>query len=115
MAKTTTTADSELLAFVQRHYDNLKDEAEKDNTDTTTQNQAEIKKVITSIEKLFGIIKNDGVTHEEIVKQLQEIKKQYSNLKLYDMYYTRYKEADENLKTIMAGLKEEEEEEEEEE
>ena len=106
-AATTPTADSELLAFVQTHYDDLKAEAEKDNTDPSK--QVEIKNVITSIDALFSTIKKDGVTHEEIVKQLQEIKKQYSALKLdeADPAYTRYKEADENLKTIMAGLKEE--------
>ncbi len=104
MAKTTTTADSELLDFVQKHYNELKAEAEADNTDDTS-TQTEIKNVIGLIEILFNIIKKDDVTHEKIVEQLQEIKKQYSNLKLYETDYTRYKEADENLNTIMTGLK----------
>ena len=103
-AATTTTADSELLAFVETHYKELKEQAEKDNTDSK---QAEITNVITSIETLFNTIKKDGVTHDEIVKQLQEIKKKYSGLNLDNAEYTRYKVADENLKTIMAGLKEE--------
>jgi hypothetical protein len=104
MAKTTTTADSELLDFVQKHYNELKAEAEADNTDDTS-TQTEIKNVIGLIEILFNTIKKDEVTHQEIVKQLQEIKKQYSNLKLDEPDYTRYKEADENLNTIMTGLK----------
>lgn len=104
MAKTTTTADSELLDFVQKHYNELKAEAEADNTHDISK-QTEIKNVIGLIEILFNIIKKDEVTHEEIVKQLQEIKKQYSNLKLDETDYTRYKEADENLNTIMTGLK----------
>jgi hypothetical protein len=104
-AATTTTADSELLDFVETHYNDLKTEAEKDNNPT----QTEVTAVIALIEKLFGIIKKGDATHEEIVKQLREIKKQYSDLKskLDDNEYTRYKEADENLNTIMTGFEEE--------
>ena len=105
MSKAAGDADPEsLLVFVQKHYNELKTEAEAGNTPS----QPEVTAVIARIEKLFNTIKSD-VTHEEIVKQLQEITKQYSDLKskLDDAEYTRYKVADENLNTIMAGLEEE--------
>jgi predicted amino acid racemase len=105
MAKAADDADSELLAFVETQYADLKTEAEKDNNESPNPKQSEVTAVIALIDALFNTIKSD-FTHEEIVKQLQEIKKQYSDLKLNHAEYTRYKEADENLNTIMAGLEE---------
>lgn len=99
------TDPESVLAFVTTHYAGLKAEADKDNIPP----QAEVTDVIALIEKLFGIIKKGEATHEEIVEQLKELKKQYGDLKskLNDKEYTRYKEADENLNTIMAGIEEE--------
>lgn len=109
MAKTTTTADSELLDFVQKHYNELKAEAEADNTDDTS-TQTEIKNVIGLIEILFNIIKKDDVTHEKIVEQLKALRDAYDSLKLNDTdaAYTRYKNAFESLNMIVGGLEKDE-------
>jgi hypothetical protein len=104
-AATTPTADSELLAFVETHYAALNAEAEKDNTDPSK--QVEIKNVITSIEKLFETFKNSDSKHDTIVGQLKGLQAAYITLKLDEDDYPRYATASANLKTIMAGLKEE--------
>jgi len=110
MAKTTTTADSELLDFVQKHYNELKAEAEADNTDDTTSTQAEIKKVIELIDVLFATINKADVTHEKIVEQLKALRDAYDSLKLNDTdaAYTRYKNAFESLNMIVGGLEKDE-------
>jgi hypothetical protein len=91
-----------VLGFVTKHYADLKTQAEKDNN-LVNEN---ITRVIGLIDDLFNTINKDDAAHDEIVKQLREIKKQYNALDLDDKKYTRYKEADKNLNTIMTGLEE---------
>ena len=99
----TAKTDSELLDFVQKKYEKLKPEAEKDNSLP----QAEVTHVIALIATLFETIKKVDVTHEEIVKQLNELKPLYSGLNLDAADYPRYADADKNLNMIVEGFKEE--------
>ena len=97
-----------VLEFVTRHYEDLKNQAQDDNTPSN----ASITAVIDRIDTLYKTITTKGeVTHDEIVKQLKELKTQYNNLGplLGDdivVSYTRYIDANTSLSMVVDGLEE---------
>ena len=98
-----------VLDFVTSHYDRLKREAE------TGPSNASITAVIDRINTLYKTITTKGDdTHDEIVKQLKELKTQYNGLGplLGDdiVSYTRYIDANTSLIMIVDGFNEVEEE-----
>ena len=107
-----TDAEETLVGFVTAQYNKLKKELnlEMDSNE-------DVKAVIAQIDELFETFKNPDSKHDAIVEQLVELQAAYNSLGLAAGDYPRYATASDNLKTIMAALKEEEvgEEEEEEE
>ena len=99
------TDTESVLAFVTRHYEDLKNQAQDDNKPPDPPND-KITAVIIVINELYETIKKGGASHDEIVEQLQEIKKQYSALDLDIDSYTRYTEATTSLNTIVDGFNE---------
>ena len=100
------TEPESVLAFVTRHYDELKAEAKKDN-ESSHPKQEEVTDVIALIDKLYETINNTtgDISHEKIVEQLKALKTQYNTLGLTDPY-TRYIDANASLNMIVGGLEE---------
>lgn len=109
MTKAAGDADSELLAFVQKHYDDLKAKAEADNIDSK---QEKITVVIKLIDDLLNTVLATTSTHDTIAHQLKAFYTEYDALKLgvTDATYTRYNDAFESLNMIVDRLNEVEEE-----
>jgi hypothetical protein len=98
------TDTESVLDFVTRHYEDLKTKAETDNN---TPKNDKIAVVIGRIDELYKTIKKDKVTHDEIVKQLKELKPLYNGLGDLDTgSYTRYIEANNSLNMIVDGFNE---------
>ena len=111
MTKAAGDADSELLAFVQKHYDDLKAKAEADNIDISKQEK--ITAVIKLIDDLLNTVLATTSTHDTIAHQLKAFYAKYDALNLSDTdaaTYTRYNDAFESLNMIVGGLEEVEEE-----
>lgn len=96
----------DLLRFLKDRYLLLKTQAETDNKTPDPPNE-NIRAVITLIDKLYETITKPDVSHDQIVKQLQNLHKRYDELKLDDPY-SRYKDASarlNHLNTIVFNIR----------
>lgn len=99
------TDTESLLEFVNKHYDRLKTQAETDNIPGPSNEN--ITDVIAQIDNLYKTINKGGASHDEIVKQLNELKTLYNGLSELDLTsYTRYIEANDSLNMIVDGFNE---------
>ena len=96
-------ATESVLAFVNRHYADLKKQAQDDN-DPANEN---ITAVIALIGKLYKTINKGDASHDEIAGQLKALKTLYNGLSELDLeLYSRDIEANHSLHIIVEGLEE---------